>query len=323
MGLFGISLALILAAAVLFTNGVEWLGKRFNLSEGGVGSVLAAVGTALPETVIPIVAIIGMGEVDVGMGAILGAPFMLITLTLPLAATWIILLSALGRRDRNLRVDWKIPRTDLGYFLSAFLLAIAMNWVPWHFPKVITAVVLLVLYGRYLRTVLGEDGVNDSFVGPLYFQPRSGHPALAFILLQIIVSLAVMAGGAHLFVDSVNLLAPILGIKPLILSLLITPVATELPEKFNSLVWVSQKKDTLAVANITGAMVFQSTIPVSIGLVFTPWRLETSTLVCAALALAASLSYFVLIRVNGSWKPWQLSLGAVLYAGFALYLLSR
>ena len=124
LGLFGISLALILAAAVLFTNGVEWLGKRFNLSEGGVGSVLAAVGTALPETVIPIVAIIGMGEVDVGMGAILGAPFMLITLTLPLAATWIILLSALGRRDRNLRPRrTTLSRSTSGSFFTASTMA--------------------------------------------------------------------------------------------------------------------------------------------------------------------------------------------------------
>jgi cation:H+ antiporter len=49
---------LILVGAELFTNGIEWFGNRLQLAEGAVGSVLAAVGTALPETMIPIVAIV-------------------------------------------------------------------------------------------------------------------------------------------------------------------------------------------------------------------------------------------------------------------------
>src|SRR5215210_2993835 len=70
----------ILAGAELFTNGIEWLGEKMGLSEGMIGSVLAAVGTALPETMIPIIAIILVGtsaSEQVGIGAILGAPFLL------------------------------------------------------------------------------------------------------------------------------------------------------------------------------------------------------------------------------------------------------
>jgi cation:H+ antiporter len=323
LGLFVFALALILASAVLFTNGVEWLGKRFGLSEGGIGSVLAAVGTALPETIIPMVAIVGMGEADVGIGAILGAPFMLVTLTLPLAATWIILLSVLRRRECVLLLDVSIPKTDLGYFLSAFLPAVALSVVPWPGVKVLGALGLLILYGWYLRRILISGETDDSFIGPLYFWPRGRRPPLWVVLLQVFAALAVMVTGAHLFVDAVRGLAPAFGIKPLILSLLVTPVATELPEKFNSLVWISQRKDNLAVANITGAMVFQSTIPVSIGLIFTPWRLEPNTLACAGIAIGAALAYLMLIRVNGTWKPWQLSTGAVLYAGYAVFVLSR
>src|SRR5437870_8331393 len=73
------SLFLILLSAELFTNGIEWVGESFGLSEGAVGSVLAAVGTALPETLLPLVAILlghGTSGEDIGIGAILGAPFM-------------------------------------------------------------------------------------------------------------------------------------------------------------------------------------------------------------------------------------------------------
>ena len=80
------SFVIILAGAELFTNGIEWFGRKLGLAEGAVGSVLAAVGTALPETMIPIIAILFVdGEAhsdEIGVGAILGAPFMLATLAM-------------------------------------------------------------------------------------------------------------------------------------------------------------------------------------------------------------------------------------------------
>ena len=84
------SLAVILIAAELFTNGIEWFGHKLNLAEGAVGSVLAAVATAMPETLIPVIAILGPvlfgGDPEtshaIGIGAILGAPFMLSTLAM-------------------------------------------------------------------------------------------------------------------------------------------------------------------------------------------------------------------------------------------------
>ena len=74
------ALAVILFGAQLFTNGVEWIGEAFGLSEGAVGSVLAAIGTALPETLLPLIAILSGGSVagdEIGVGAILGAPLVL------------------------------------------------------------------------------------------------------------------------------------------------------------------------------------------------------------------------------------------------------
>src|SRR5213083_2106272 len=76
---------LILVGAEVFTNGVEWLGIKLRISEGATGSILAAIGTATPETLIPIVAILFTNTPDadeIGVGAILGAPFMLATLVM-------------------------------------------------------------------------------------------------------------------------------------------------------------------------------------------------------------------------------------------------
>ena len=93
IGLLILTLFVILFGAEAFTNALEHLGQRLKISEGVTGSIFAAVGTALPETIVPIVAILatnGSAHIgaEVGVGAILGAPMMLSTLTLFLMAVF-------------------------------------------------------------------------------------------------------------------------------------------------------------------------------------------------------------------------------------------
>src|SRR5262249_57677378 len=83
-----VSFVVMVAGAAVFTNAVEWAGVRLGLGHGAVGSVLAAVATAMPESLIPIVAIITGGRQanPIAVGAIVGAPFLLSTLPLALSA---------------------------------------------------------------------------------------------------------------------------------------------------------------------------------------------------------------------------------------------
>ena len=92
-------------------------------------------------------------------------------------------------------------------------------------------------------------------------------------MVQLLVGLGAMVFGAHLFVEHLLGIADALGVDPLVLALILAPLATELPEKVNTFFWVREGKDALALGNISGAMVFQSTIPIGIGLIFTDWHL--------------------------------------------------
>src|SRR3954467_12002582 len=107
----------ILVAAELFTNGIEWFGHKLNLAEGVVGSVLAAVGTALPETMIPLVAILltsqsGTADQDaahaIGVGAILGAPFMLSTLAMFVTGVGVIGYARRRTSGQTMTVDTRV-----------------------------------------------------------------------------------------------------------------------------------------------------------------------------------------------------------------------
>ena len=129
-----------------------------------------------------------------------------------------------------------------------------------------------------------------------------------------------LAAGAHLFVTATETIAQTLHISPLILALLIAPLATELPEMSNSFLWLYRKKDTLAVGNVTGAIVFQSTVPVSVGLVGTEWHLEPTALITMGLALTSVAWSYAQLLVGGHWRPWLLGAGMVLYLGYTVAL---
>ena len=109
---------------MLFTNAVEWIGHKLNLGEGAVGSILAAVGTAMPETLIAIVALLSVseGSEDVAIGAIVGAPFLLATLAMGLVGLFAYLYR--DRREQGLRLKAHRPtlERDLIFFLVFFAL---------------------------------------------------------------------------------------------------------------------------------------------------------------------------------------------------------
>src|SRR2546425_11063871 len=125
--LFFLAIAIILGGAAVFTNGVEWLGRRLGISDGAIGSILAGIATALPETLIPVIAIFGgntRAETDIGIGAILGAPLMLGTLVLPLLAGFLLFLERMGKRAGDFELDYHAVRHDLSFFLVAYGVAL-------------------------------------------------------------------------------------------------------------------------------------------------------------------------------------------------------
>ncbi len=325
-GLFLASVIITLAGCHLFTNGIEWLGKRLNISEGAVGSVFAAVGTTLPETSIPIIAIFfgaGREQAEVGLGAILGAPFMLSTLVLPILAFLLLLYARIGKRTATFKLNYGDVRVDIIFFLIAYVLALTCAFSPSRLLHAVVAIALIGLYVYYMKLKFSaedEESEGGGALEPLLFARRSPRPTYVVIAAQGIVGLLGLVGGAHLFVTAANSISTEMQVSPLILALLIAPLATELPEMSNSFLWLYRKKDRLAVGNVTGAMVFQGMIPVSVGLLGTEWVLGTTAVATMVLAVFAMGMNLLQVLWSGQWRPWLLSASAILYLGYTLFL---
>jgi cation:H+ antiporter len=318
--LLALSFAVILAGALLFTNAVEWIGHRLELGEGAVGSLLAAVGTAMPETLIAIVALIGAAEGadQVAIGAIVGAPFLLGTLAMGLVGLFAYLYRERRKQGLELKAHRPTLERDLLFFLFFFAISLALAWGAPDPLRIPVGILVILAYPLYIaRTLRGGGEVQDhETLNPLIFERRPERredPGLLLCIIQLLVGLGAMVGGAHLFVEELLHIAESLGVEAVVLALILAPLATELPEKVNSFFWVRDGKDSLALGNITGAMVFQSTIPVGIGLVFTDWELGTNAAISVVLGLAGGFLAYEVLHRRG-----RFGLPAVI-AWFALY----
>jgi cation:H+ antiporter len=316
------SFAVILAGALLFTNAVEWIGHRLEIGEGAVGSLLAAVGTAMPETLIAIVALVGATKSeDVAIGAIVGAPFLLGTLAMGLVG--LFAYSYRRRRPDGIRLRAHVPTLDrdLVFFLVFFALALALGFGAPEEIRLPAGILFFAVYPIYVwRTLVrGGETQDEATLNPLIMERRSSrrmNPSLVIATIQFLVGLAAMVGGAHLFVEELLHVAEDLGVEAIVLSLILAPLATELPEKVNSFFWVREGKDSLALGNITGAMVFQSTIPVGIGLAFTDWDLSGNAAISMVLGLAGGVLAYWALRLRGRFELPAVIAWIALYSSF-------
>jgi cation:H+ antiporter len=336
--LLGCAVAIYLACE-WFVNAVEWLGVRLHVGPVAVGTVLAAAGTALPESIVTLVAVLsGTREgAEVGVGAALGGP--LVVGTIAYGVTGLMLL--LRRRSRVPvpvpegagraptqkpdvdglgGVDTRRLARDQVWFLLIFaaqvtLGLVAFAWKPW------LGWLFLGAYALYFWREVGGggDAASGEELEPLKLQPRRAEPHTVAVVVQTVVTLAIVFAASQLFVAQLTWAGPALGLPAVVVGLLLSPLATELPETMNAIIWVRQGKAELALANISGAMMIQATVPSALGLFFTPWLFDVP-LVLASLATIASVAYVLVVLRSGRLTAGRLAVAALFYVAFAVAL---
>lgn len=345
-----LSLCLILLAAAMFTNGIEMLGHRLKVHQGAVGSVLAAVGTAMPETIIPIIAIVlaalagqdtakAAANHGFAIGGIVGAPLMLSTLAMLVTGLAVLVYAWRGKRPLAMTPDLPALRRDLTYFLIIYVVGILVSAAP-HAVNLIcgtdcpglllplhigAAVFLMAGYVYYLKRTFAGDSPQLDEPADLYLAKwlRINLSTAKGAMVQLLLSLAIMIFAAEMFVGYMTDVATQLNVSVLVLSLILTPIATELPEKFNSIIWIGHRKDALAMGNITGALVFQGSFPVMFGILFTGWDLFSdhhAALVAAVMPLGAAAAILLWVKLRNSLSPYLLIVLGLLYGLFVLHV---
>jgi cation:H+ antiporter len=298
--LFLLCAAAIYLSCEYFVNGVEWVGRRLGIGATATGTVLAAFGTALPESAVTFIAVVfgrNTAQKDIGVGAAVGGPLVLSTISY--AVVGVVLWSSrhkLGRGTTELQLDTQRLSSDQAWFLLIFIVVLALGLVS--FPgKQWFGILLFGAYALYVwREITARHGKehDDEQLEPLKFRPRN--PSLAWASLQTLIALVVIAVASHSFVTQLESIGTHLGVSPQLIALILSPVATELPETLNALIWVRQGRERLALANISGAMMIQATVPAGLGVLFTTWRFDLPLVIAASTATAAVILLWLMFR---------------------------
>jgi cation:H+ antiporter len=326
--------AVIYLACEWFVNAVEWLGVLLKVGPIAVGTVLAAVGTALPESVVTLVAVLfggGHQGDDIGVGAALGGPLVVGTVAYAVTGAMILLRrripvpavaksAAAPRPDPLDGTDTRRLARDQTWFLAIFVVKVGLGLVafavkPW------LGLLFFAAYAVYFwrETSGGGEQASGDDLEPLKLQRGRPSPSTGAVLAQTLITLVVIFLASQLFVRQLEWAGPALGLSPVVVALLLSPVATELPEIMNAIIWVRQGKTQLALANISGAMMIQATVPSGIGLLATPWLFDTPLLLAGAATILAVSYLLVLFRTGRVTAP-RLVFAGGFYVLFAVAL---
>jgi cation:H+ antiporter len=358
-----------------FVNAVEWLGVRLKVGRLAVGTILAAAGTALPESVVTLVAVLfGSPEHgnDIAVGAAMGGPLVVGTIAygvtgamliwrkthtrVPLMATstaglavpagaramagLVVSSGALATAGSTpasasgpgsgqsspeagdlAGVDTGRLARDQTWFLAIFTVKVSLGLVafaikPW------LGLLFFAVYAVYFVKEMTGTGEQASAVDlePLKLQPKRTVPTTLAVTAQILVTLTIIFSASQLFVKQLEWAGPALGLPAVVVALLLSPIATELPEIMNAIIWVRQGKAQLALANISGAMMIQATVPSGIGILFTPWKFDSPLMLAGAVTMA-SVGYLLWLLRTHRVTAARLTGAAGFYAVFAFGLI--
>ena len=339
----------IYVACEWFVNAIEWVGVRLKVGTLAVGTILAAAGTALPESIVTLVAALGSDPhaKQLAVGAAMGGPLALATIAYGVTGAMLLMhrraqwralrassatevsatgaehadFDVLAHEDLLTGVDGSRLARDQGWFLAIFVFKVGLGLVafalkPW------LGVVFFAMYALYFVREMRDDAEahSDADLEPLKLQPGREVPTAWALATQTIAALGVVFVASHLFVQQLEWAGPALGLPAAVTALLLSPIATELPELMNAIIWVRQGKVQLALANISGAMMIQATVPSGIGILLTPWKFDGPLALSGVVTMVAILYLLLLIRTR-HFTARHLTYVTGLYAVFGVGLL--
>jgi len=230
-----------------------YVASALGVSSLMIGLVLVSFGTDLPEIANSIVSCwSGYGDIDLGDS--IGSVLTQITLVLGLIAF-------LGR-------SFKVKRNEvlvMGFLeVVALILTILVALSGFTRVKAFLLIVSWPIFIFIIRKLLAKEIKRGK-----PSTPQTGRHYLSHVVIAVL-GFAGVAIGALAVVQSVIMLSEGLGISEFFISFFVLAIGTSLPELVIDLTAIRKKQYELAIGDIIGSCIFDSTISVSIGQLLFP-----------------------------------------------------
>jgi len=299
--IFVIAMGILIWGADLLIHQSEQIALKFRIPEFIIGATLIALGTSLPEMAASIAASMN-GKSDIAVANVIGSNILNITLVL---ATVFLISKKIN------------PSRDFFAKDSTWALVPVLVFVLMTIDGIISrfdAALLLLLMGAYLLFLLQDaknipeedledlDEVNFSWlkVFPLLFS------GIALVII-----------GAHFTVESASEIARDFGISEWIIGIIMISLGTSLPELVVSISAAMKGKVDMAIGNIIGSNMANTTVVLGAAALVHPMSINTQAYIFDIATMVIATLLLVFITAN---KLYNKSAGISLIIILGLFL---
>jgi len=315
-----ISILVVFLSALLFVNSIEFLGSTYNIGGSFIGTILSPLFTSLPELIVLLVAIFGLGGTSgeaIGVGTIFGEPLMASSLSYGLVG----LVALAGyylkkRKSASLQVSTTLI-VPFVFVTVLFPLALVPSLFAEVGVRIVFGIGFLCAYFVYVllmyrRKSLGKvETTSPPYLCRIIPYERAGG------FVQLIVSAVILYFAAREMVTVVSEVALGLGLSLMGISIIIVPAATAVPETASALIWCFRGKDTLSIASLVGEKVLYATLFPGLGMLLTTWVVDVHAYL--SVFATTSVSLLMLFFVSRKKIPWYgLTFGLLFFLAYSI-----
>lgn len=299
--IFIIAMGILIWGAELLIAQSERIALKFKIPEFIIGSTLIALGTSLPEMAASIVASAN-GQAEIAIANVIGSN--ILNITLVLASVFLI--------AKNIN-----PKRDFFAKDSTWALVPVLVFALMIIDGIISrfdAILLLLLMAAYLMFLLHDNQNNleeeDVDFDEEHFSWKKVAPILISGLILVIL-------GAHYTVESASHIAKSFGISEWIIGIIMISLGTSLPELTVSISAAIKGKVEMAIGNIIGSNMANTTMVIGMAALVKPLSIDTHTYLFDIATMIVATLILVFLTAN---KLYNKSAGISLIIILGLFL---
>jgi cation:H+ antiporter len=246
LSIAGVVLGLILLtyASDQFVVGAARVAAALRISAIVIGAVVIGFGTSAPELVVSGLAA-GRGQVDLGVGNIIGSNIANLTLVLGVAA----LVAPIAVRSSTLKRE--APLALAAVIVFAVLIQGGLT--------VLDGVILtLVLVGALTVIMLSARGGDDSLTEEVAEFLTEAKPPLRREVTRTVLALTAVIVAAQVLIVSATEIARTLGLAEGFVGVTIVAIGTSLPELATAVQAARRRETDLIIGNLLGSNLFNA-----------------------------------------------------------------
>ncbi len=280
IGLIILGIVLVIWGADRMTAGASALARDMRVPEIVIGLTIVAAGTSAPELFVSLMSAL-KGTPDLAVGNVIGSNIFntLLIVGCSAAVAPIVVAPNTVKKD----MPFAIAASLLLFVLCFDDMSSVHLWgneiSRWDGVILLAGFAVFMIY---TFQVAGKDGLLQCYeeeLGVTREKPKKDWSHLGTNLFWIVLGLACLIVGSHVFVNGATYVAYRFGIRQSVVGLTIVAGGTSLPELATSVVAAYKGRSAIAIGNVIGSNVFNILLILGITAVVHPMRIMGITIV--------------------------------------------